>query len=237
MKLGIMQPYFLPYIGYWQLLNAVDKYIIYDNIEFTKSSWIRRNRILLNGKDKMFSIPIKKDSDFLNIDKRELTEDSIKERVKILNQIKVAYKKAPEFEKVFPLLQEIFLYEEKNLFKFIFNSVKKIKDYLDIKTEIIISSKVNIDHSLKNKDKVIAFCKELEATKYYNAIGGQELYSFEEFKDNRIELKFLKTEEIIYRQFNNEFIPNLSIIDVMMFNSKEKIKVFLNTYSLIGEEK
>lgn len=116
MKLGIMQPYFLPYIGYWQLLNAVDKYIIYDNIEFTKSSWIRRNRILLNGKDKMFSIPIKKDSDFLNIDKRELTEDSIKERVKILNQIKVAYKKAPEFEKVFPLLQKIFLCEEKNLF-------------------------------------------------------------------------------------------------------------------------
>lgn len=235
MKLGIMQPYFLPYIGYWQLLNAVDKYIIYDNIEFTKSSWIRRNRILLNGKDKMFSIPIKKDSDFLNIDKRELTEDSIKERVKILNQIKVAYKKAPEFEKVFPLLQKIFLCEEKNLFKFIFNSVKIIKNYLDIKTEIIISSKVNIDHSLKNKDKVIAFCKELEATEYYNAIGGQELYSFKEFKDNGIELKFLKTEEILYEQFNNEFIPNLSILDVMMFNSKEKIKVFLNNYSLIGE--
>ena len=233
MKLGIMQPYFLPYIGYWQLLNAVDKYVIYDNIEFTKSSWIRRNRFLMNGKDKVLSLPLKKDSDFLNIDERELSVDIVKEKLKILNQIKAAYKKAPQFEKVFPIVEEIFLYDEVNLFKFIYNSVNIIKNYLDIKTEIIVSSTIDINHSLKGKDKVISICKKLNATEYYNAIGGQELYSFEEFKNNGIELKFLKTEEIIYQQFNNDFVPFLSILDVMMFNSKDKIKEFLNNYSFI----
>ena len=236
MKIGIMQPYFLPYIGYWQLLNAVDKYVIYDNIEFTKGSWIRKNRFLLNGKDKIFSIPIKKDSDFLNIDEREISKDFIKERVKILNQIKMAYKKAPEFDRVFPILEEIFLFDKMNLFEFIYNSVNIIKNYLDIKTEIIISSKINIDHSLKGKDKVIAICKELKGIEYYNAIGGQELYSFEEFKQNGIELKFLKADEISYKQFDNEFISNLSILDIMMFNSKEKVKEFLNNYSLMQEK-
>lgn len=235
MKIGIMQPYFLPYIGYWQLLNAVDKYVIYDNIEFTKNSWIRRNRILQGEKDYLFSLPLKKDSDYLQIVERELASDIEKEKSKILNKIKINYKNAPYFECIYPILEDIFNYYDRNLFNFIFYSIKRIKDYLEIKTDIIISSMLDIDHNLKGQKKVISICKKLEASEYYNAIGGQELYSYEEFNKEGIKLKFLKSGNIEYKQFKNEFIPNLSIIDVMMFNSKEKIKEFLNNYTLIGE--
>ncbi len=122
---------------------------------------------------------------------------------------------------------------EDNLFTFILNSLNKINDYLDIKTPIIISSSINIDHSLKSQDKVIAICKAREATTYVNAIGGVDLYSKETFKLNNIDLKFIKSQPITYSQFGNTFIPWLSIIDVMMFNSKDTIKEYLNSYILI----
>ena len=99
-----MQPYFLPYIGYFQLMNSVDKFIIYDNIEYSKKGWVNKNRFILNGKEKLFSIPLKKDSDFLNIDERYRSENSKKEAIKITKQIYSSYRKAPYFTSIFPLL-------------------------------------------------------------------------------------------------------------------------------------
>lgn len=232
MKIGIMQPYFFPYIGYWQLINAVDKFVIYDNIQFTKRGWIRRNRILMNGKDKMISLPIKKDSDFLDINKRFLSETFEKDKTKIINQIRMAYSKAPEFNVVFPLIASAINCGEENLFDFIYATVKTVIDYLDINTEIIISSDIEMDHSLMNRDRVIEICKKLKAEQYINPIGGTELYDKEDFETQGVNLKFIKTDSIEYKQFDNPFIPNLSIIDVLMFNSKDRIKEMLKCYSL-----
>ena len=231
MKLGIMQPYFLPYIGYFQLLNAVDKYVIYDNIQYTKKGWINRNRILQNGKDLMITIPLEKDSDYLDVKERYLSVGFDKK--KLLNQIRESYRKAPYFEQVMPLIERIINYDDNNLFHYIDNSVREICRYLEINTEIIISSSLGIDHSLKGQDKVIAICKELKATDYYNAIGGQELYSPEEFKKENINLHFISSSPIEYKQFANEFVPWLSILDVMMFNSLEDIHKILDNYELI----
>lgn len=231
MKLGIMQPYFLPYIGYFQLLNAVDKYVIYDNIQYTKKGWINRNRILQNGKDLMITIPLEKDSDYLDIKDRYLSVGFDKK--KLLNQIRESYRKAPYFDMLMPLIERIVNYDDTNLFHYIDNSIREICKYLDIKTEIIISSTFDIDHSLKGQDKVIAICKELKATDYYNAIGGQELYSPEEFKKENINLYFISSNPIEYKQFANEFVPWLSILDVMMFNSLENIHKILDNYKLI----
>ncbi|MFV0311354.1 MAG: WbqC family protein [Dysgonomonas sp.] len=231
MKLGIMQPYFLPYIGYFQLLNAVDKYVIYDNIQYTKKGWINRNRILQNGKDLMITIPLEKDSDYLDIKDRCLSVGFDKK--KLLNQIRESYRKAPYFDMLMPLIERIVNYDDTNLFHYIDNSIREICKYLDIKTEIIISSTLDIDHSLKGQDKVIAICKELKATDYYNAIGGQELYSPEEFKKENINLYFISSNPIEYKQFANEFVPWLSILDVMMFNSLENIHKILDNYKLI----
>jgi hypothetical protein len=233
MKLAIMQPYFLPYIGYWQLINAVDKFVIYDNIQYTKSGWIRRNRILLNGKDFMISLPVKKDSDFLDIKDRYLSDNFLNEKNKIKNQITAAYRKAPYFKLVMPIIERILDNEEKNLFLYLYNSILLVKEYLNINTELIISSSINMNHTLKSQDRVLEICKQLKADHYINPIGGTKLYDKEEFKKHGIKLSFLKTDDIIYKQFDNEFIPNLSIIDVMMFNSREEIKNMLEKFTLI----
>lgn len=235
MTVAIMQPYLFPYIGYWQLINAVDTFVIYDNIQFSKKGWFHRNNILLNGKKTLFSIPLKKDSDSLDVIDRVISTEASKEINKIIRQIENAYKKAPYFKDVFPMIKDIFQNDEKNLFKYIYNSVVKICEYLEIDTKIIISSTVEIDHSLKSQDKVIALNKALNATKYINPIGGTELYDFEEFQNENIELCFLESELPEYKQFNNEFIPYLSIIDIMMFNSKGEIKEMLKKYKLKSE--
>lgn len=228
-----MQPYLFPYIGYWQLINVVDTFVIYDNIQFSKNGWFHRNNILLNNKKTLFSIPLKKDSDHLDVKDRFLSETAKKQIQKIITQIENSYKKAPYFKKVFPLVKEIFLYENNNLFEYIYNSVIKLTDFLEIDTKIIISSTINIDHSLKSQTKVLAINKALGAIKYINPIGGKILYDNATFQKENIELTFLKSEISEYKQFNDEFIPYLSIIDVLMFNSKDEIKKMLNRFELV----
>lgn len=227
-----MQPYLFPYIGYFQLINSVDDFIIYDNIQYTKKGWINRNRILVEGSEKLLTLPLKKGSDYLNVSQREISPDWNKDKIKILNQLK-SYSKAPYYNIVYPIIEKCLINTELNLFKFIYNSLIEINQYLEIKTNIIISSSIDIDHSLKSKDKVIAICNKLKADRYINAIGGMDLYDKDEFSNSNIQLNFIKSDPIIYEQFKNEFIPWLSIIDVMMFNSKDKIKEYLKSYTLI----
>lgn len=233
MTVAIMQPYLFPYIGYWQLINAVDKFVVYDNIQFSKNGWFHRNNILLNGKKTLFTVPIKKASDYLDIVDRELSDDSEKQIKKIVAQIENSYKKAPYFDEVFPLVKGIFISEEKNLFAYIYNSIDKIKTYLDIDTQIIISSTLDIDHGLKAEGRVLAINRALHADHYINAIGGQDLYDKGRFAKAGIKLNFIETEIMTYKQFDASFIPNLSIIDVLMFNSKNAVKEMLNRYELI----
>lgn len=227
-----MQPYFLPYIGYFQLINAVDKFVLYDNIQFTKKGWINRNRILVDAKDEFITIPLKKDSDFLNIDRRQLADTYIQDREKLLRRIKESYRKAPYFDQVFPLTEDLFRYNTLNLFSFVFYSVKQVCNYLDINTELVISSAIDVDHSLKSENRVLEIARKMNAQTYINAIGGRELYSKEKFLNSKLELKFIHSDSFVYKQFENEFVPWLSILDVMMFNPKDRIKVFLNQYSL-----
>jgi hypothetical protein len=233
LKLGIMQPYFFPYIGYWQMMNYVDKYVIYDNIQYTKSGWYRRNRIKINNEAKMFSLPIKKDSDYLDVRDRRLADGYALDNKKILNQIKSAYHKAPYFSEVYPIVEDCFLYDDSNLFDFIFYSVNQVRSYIGIDTPIIVSSTLNIDHQEKGKNKVIEICEALHADTYINPIGGIELYNVEEFQDKGIDLHFIKADdEISYSQGEGNFIPSLSIIDVMMYNDKIKIQELLTKFSI-----
>jgi hypothetical protein len=232
-KLAIMQPYFLPYIGYFQLLNAVDNFIVYDKIQFSKKGWVQRNRLLLDGKDHLFSLPLKNDSDFFNIDQRYLADSYARERDRTLRIIKLAYNKAPCYSTAMPVIEECFYFDNKNLFQFVFYSIKKIKDYLEIPTNLIVSSDVTIDNGLSGQDRVIALCNAMKAKVYFNAVGGRELYNKEDFAKYGIDLFFIKTNEFSYPQFGNRFVANLSIIDLMMFNSVDNIKAMLNNYELV----
>ncbi|MFM9840709.1 MAG: WbqC family protein [Cyclobacteriaceae bacterium] len=232
MKIAIMQPYFLPYIGYFQLINVVDKFVIYDNVQFVRKGWINRNRILVNGKDEFVTIPLKKDSDYLDIDKRQLTDTFNADGEKILRRIKESYRKAPYFEQVFAFVEDLIKYNPDNLFSFVFNAVMKVCVYLEINTELVVSSSIDADHSLKSEQRVLSIVTKMNAQTYVNAIGGQELYSIESFKNSKVELKFIQSDLIPYKQFNNEFVPWLSILDVMMFNSKDEIKKMLQAFTI-----
>lgn len=231
MKVGIMQPYFLPYIGYWQLLNAVDKYVIYDDVNFIKGGWIYRNKILMNKEAKMINVQMKGASPNKFINQVEVANNQLYNK-KLLKTIDNCYKKAPYYYNVFPIIESIINQNENNLARYLEYSIRKICDYLFIHTELIISSKIDKNNRLKGQDKVIEICKLLGANQYFNAIGGQELYSYNDFEEQGIKLKFLKSGEVEYQQFNNDFIPNLSIIDLMMFNSVEDIKKILDMYVL-----
>lgn len=232
MKLGIMQPYFLPYIGYFQLIASVDQFIMYDNIKYTKKGWINRNRMLVSNADAMFSLPLKKGSDSLNVVDRELMEDF--DRNKLLNQFKGAYGRAPQFELTYPVLEQIVLYEEVNLFHYIHHSIVRLCMHLDINTEIRISSKICIDHDLKGQDKVLALCKDAGANTYINTIGGVELYDKTDFGIQGIDLQFIKARPFEYAQFGATFVPWLSIVDVLMFNPLNTVRACIyENYELI----
>ena len=232
MKIGIMQPYFFPYIGYWQLINAVDKYVIYDDVNYIKNGWINRNNILLNGQKHLVTLPLDGASSFELIKNTKITSNQ-KVKEKLLRTIKNSYLKAPYLNEVFPIIEKTVLSENCVIANAIEFSIRKIVDYLNIDTEIILSSDLSKDNNLKGQDKVIDIVKALNGDAYINAIGGQELYSKEDFAKENIQLNFLKTKDVKYKQFNNDFVPNLSIIDVMMFNSPEEIREMLDDYELL----
>ncbi|MBU2891931.1 WbqC family protein [Colwellia sp. D2M02] len=234
MKLAIMQPYFFPYIGYFQLINAVDEFVIYDDIQYTKKGWINRNRILQNGSDSYITLPLKKASDYLNVNERFLSDTWPKERQKLLNKIANSYRKAPYFSAVYPVIEEIVTYESNNLFDYLYNSITLLMEYMNITTKLVVSSTLAIDNNLTSENKVLAICKAMMATEYINPIGGTDLYQHEHFAQNKINLHFLQSEPLSYPQFNSEFIPWLSIIDILMFNSLPAVKELLTSrYQLI----
>lgn len=233
MKLGIMQPYFFPYLGYWQLMNAVDKYIVYDDVNYIKGGRINRNAILLQGKPHNINLILQGASPNKHINQICVnTMPNIQK--KLLHTIEHAYKKAPYFSDAMPLIEKIIMQEEKNLAKYLYNSFLVLCDYLGIKTEIVLSSGIEKNNELKKEEKIYHICNILNAKEYYNSINGKKLYNAEEFKKRGIILKFLVMKNIEYKQFNNIFVPNLSIIDVMMFNSQEQCRELLNQYELIS---
>ena len=231
-SLAIMQPYFLPYIGYFQLIAAVDEFVIYDNIKYTKKGWINRNRFLLNGSDSMFTLPLQNASDDLDVVERNLAEAF--NRKKLLNQLRGAYARAPHFDSVFALIEGIVEHPDNNLFRYIHHSVTRVCAHIGIDTSIIVSSSVPIEHGLRAQDKVMALCKARGAGVYINPIGGTELYASEDFAAQGIELKFHKASPFEYPQFRNAFVPWLSIVDVLMFNPPERVRdAVFNNYTLV----
>ena len=240
MKLGIMQPYFFPYIGYWQLMNAVDEYVLAEDVNYIKGGYINRNSILMNGAPSYFRIPVVKQSQNKMINEHEvgLTEAEID---KMLLTIQSAYAKAPNFERVYALIKDVLDYglteEGKNLAAFLANAIRRTAKALGIYTPIIRTTddpSIRLHNVYAKEHYVIAICKARNADEYYNAIGGRKLYFQDFFRENGMGLKFVHTSsDISYHQFGDEFIPNLSIIDVMMFCSEEQIKELLNAFTLV----
>ena len=232
MKVSIMQPYFFPYIGYFQLIANSDVFVIYDDVNFIKKGWINRNSILVNNTSYLFSMPLQNVSQNKLINEIFIS-DLDKWKMDLLKTISSSYKKAPFYQDVYPLIEKIISFDELNLAIYIQNSIQNLCAYLNINTKLIMSSEIVKNNGLKGENKIIDICLQLGATQYVNAIGGFELYTKENFRVKNIDLKFIKSENIIYQQFKNEFKPWLSIIDVIMFNSVEDTRMLLNKFELI----
>ena len=230
MKIGIMQPYFFPYLPYWQLIKDVDKYVVYDDVTYIKGGWINRNNILLNGMSYRITLPLSKPSSFSLIKDISILPDKVV-RDKILKTISSAYLKAPHYHEIMPWLGELISHETR-IGDLNYKTIEFILDYLGIKTKVYLSSNINKDNSLSGQDKVIEICKRLGGDTYLNASGGRQLYSHEDFDKNGIKLYFLDAKDYGYQQFDNSFIKDLSIIDALMFNSKDELKNLLNKYRL-----
>jgi hypothetical protein len=229
MTVAVMQPYLFPYIGYWQLIHSVDTFVLYDDVNYIKKGYINRNSILVNHEAHTLTLELKNMSQNRPINQIEIGNN----KLKLLKTIEMAYKKAMYFDTVFPLIEKTLKFEERNLAKFIAHSLEIISYYLDIKTQFVFSSNMHKSNELKAQKKIINICKSLEASKYINSIGGKSLYDKNDFLSNGIELKFLKPQIQTYKQFNHEFIGNMSIIDVLMFNTQEQVIQMLDEYELI----
>lgn len=232
MKIGIMQPYFFPYLGYWQLMGSVDTFVILDDVNYIKRGYINKNFILINGESHMFNISLVKPSQNKLISETYLSFPT-EERIDLLKTFEMAYHKAPYFDDVFRVLECAINYPENNLVSFLKNSIILTRDYLGMNTNITLSSNIEKDNSKKGQDRIIEINQNLGADIYINAIGGMDIYNKNIFKKNGIDLYFLKMRFCEYKQFNNTFIPNLSIIDVMMFNSRDKISQMLMEYDFV----
>lgn len=228
-----MQPYLFPYLGYFQLVAAVDEFVLGDNLQYVKESWINRNRILMNGEGKLITFPLKKGTMHSRINERFFCDGFSKETDKLLRVLFAAYAKAPYYKKVFPFFKELIKHPETNLAKYAENSIRRICEYLDIKTPIHLASELSVNEVLDKQDRVVKTAKKLGGDVYINFIGGVELYDFDYFEKHGIQLKFHRINDITYPQFRNEFVPLLSIIDVLMFNDVSEVRRKLSCYSLL----
>lgn len=234
MTVGMMQPYLFPYLGYFQLVNAVDIFVFADDVNFIKGGFINRNRILLKNEEYLITVPCAKKSQ-----NKLIKEIQISERFKgypegLLLTIEQAYSKAPFFVDVFPIIETVFNSGIKNISALATSSIISVSKYLEINVDFKFSS-VSFSHT-KGQEKstrLINITRELGKSTYTNPIGGKHIYSKKYFESQGVLLKFLEPEFIPYAQFNDKFIPGLSIIDVMMHNSVEDLQKLLNSYKLV----
>lgn len=235
MKLAIMQPYFFPYIGYFQLINAVDQFILLDEVQYIRHGWINRNRILKPGGGVQYiTVPLQKHRQKSIIKEVHISEGD-DWKMRILRQLEHYRKKAPFFKSVCNLLEQAFESNATQISVLNQHLLQKACNYIGINTQIVSSSSLLLDYTAVNaKDEwALTISEQLKASEYINPIGGIELFEKEKFRTKNIKLSFLKSNDIVYSQNQKGFETNLSIIDVMMFNEPKAIKNMIDHYQIV----
>jgi len=234
MKVAIMQPYFLPYIGYFQLINSVDVFVFYDDVNFIKGGWINRNNLLVNKGKYLYTIPLTDASANNLISETKINSNKFKRSiVKFLKTIEQSYKNAPYYNETMTLLNTIFDKEALTISELAIKSVKQVSYYLGINTNFETSSmKYPETKGMEKSKRLIAICTKLGAESYVNLKGGIELYDKSYFNSKGVDIAFLEANISPYKQFSNEFVPALSIIDILMFNNKVEVREMLDKYNL-----
>jgi len=196
MRVAIMQPYFFPYLGYFQLINAVDLFLLYDDVQYMKGGWINRNRILQNGVPAWFSMPVRHANFKLPISARAYCDPS-KYGLAMLDTLRTVYRKAPYFRCGMQLVESIFACGDESVVGYNHAALLKICTYIGIQTPIELTSNTKTGPALDGEERVIELCKNNGATDYINAAGGRNLYSPKLFKAQNIELRFIEMDKAI----------------------------------------
>jgi hypothetical protein len=233
MKLAIMQPYFFPYIGYWQLINAVERFIIYDDVNYIKGGWINRNRILINGKPTYITVPLRQASSYKRICDIAVQSSSVW-RDRLTRSIENTYRKAPFFAEVYPVIEKLIRYEAEKLSDYLAHQLQALAALLGIKTDVIVTSRRYGNDYLSGQARILDICKREGGTTYINLKGGQTLYDVEIFRNADIDLRFIVMRPLPYRQRAAGFIPFLSIVDALMEMGTVQIEHHLDAFDLIG---
>lgn len=233
MKLAIMQPYFFPYIGYWQLLNAVDRFVIYDDVSFIKRGWVNRNRILINDKPSYITVPLSHASQNKRICDLSL-QTSPDWRRKLIRSIENTYRRSPYFSVIFSEIDKQLEYPAANLADFLAFHLGAMATLLGINTEFVTTSRCYENSELTGQDRILDICKSEGAKSYLNLQGGQTLYDSESFDDVNIDLRFIIMRITPYKQRSAGFLPNLSIIDALMEIGVEGVQQRLIEYDLVA---
>ncbi|CAB3697700.1 hypothetical protein LMG24076_03253 [Trinickia soli] len=226
-----MQPYFFPYIGYFQLMAKVDRFVIFDDVNFINKGWINRNRINIGGTAHMVTIPLQQASQNRLISEIEV-DSSSNWREKMLRSIEQSYARAPQFSHVFPLVDAIIRHGASNLADYLCHGLTTLRDHLRIATEILPTSRRYANADLKGQERIIDICLKEDASVYVNAIGGKELYCRATFADRGLDLKFLEPVLPPYACGRLAYVPGLSIIDVLMWNEPSLVDHMLHSATL-----
>jgi len=239
MKIGIMQPYFFPYLGYFSLIKYTDQFILLDVVQFIRHGWIERNRILKSGQEGWNYIRIS-----LIRHEREATikDILIREdenwRELIFRQLEHYKKKAPFYEKTIDFLQGCFKVTFVSIAELDAFLLEQVCQYLGISKKITLFSKMNlnIEEVKEPDDWALNICIALHATEYINPAGGMEIFDKNKYSKKNVTIKFLKNKLIPYNQFRIKFESGLSIIDALMFNSPESVNQMLDEIQLLDSD-
>ncbi len=233
-SVAIMQPYIFPYLGYFQLLESADEFVFYDDVNFIKRGWVNRNNILLNGNKFMFNIPLIGASQNKLINEVEVAYGDPK-YASFTTQLEHAYRKAPQFEAVMPLVSKLMQQRFESIGELAIESIRIVWEYLEQSVEFSVSSqKYSDSQGIDRQERLITISKQAGADRYVNAIGGRELYTKEGFAESGLPLFFLESQLSPYDQLkSNTFVPGLSMLDLLMNLSKQEILEQIRNYKLI----
>lgn len=213
MKVAIMQPYLFPYHLYWRLVQEVDVFVIFDNVNFRKKGFINRNYSYNDGTQKRFTLSLQKVSQNKLINEIDICSD----QTRLKSFLRCQYNSCVNFNHVWPILDDILSFKDSNLASFLENSIKTICDYMEIRTRIISASSLQSDYTdLRGQDKILCLCKLLGANEYLNLPSGKLLYDKSTFKSNNLNLEFISpfSDKIMPGQVNS--FHACSVIDLMM---------------------
>lgn len=230
---AMMQPYLFPYLGYFQLIACSDAFVLGDDLQYVKGSWINRNRILVNGQPKLVTFSLRNDDPYLSINQRWLSDDFEPNAARLLKTLEYSYARAPFKDETLQLVSQILASPERNLARFAEQSIRALCSHLEIATPIRLGSEMGLPAQMDKQERVVRLAHKLGAEQYINPIGGTALYCPAYFRANGLVLRFLRMDELSYPQLGQPFVPSLSIIDVLMFNGRIGTRALLDRFSLV----